>query len=101
MALDYTQKKRRRGPNPMNVIHIALSATVVILFIIVMADVEGNLKVFPAIFFAAALLNLFDGIYQIQHLPHGKKNFGGIILSFFFTLILLAVGMFTIVPIYF
>ena len=101
MALDYTKKKRRRGPDFLDVIHIALAVATAVLFVIVMIDNEKNIKIFPAVFFTAALLNLFDAIYQIKHLPHGKKNFVGIILSFILTLIMLAIGLWTIVPIYF
>lgn len=101
MALDYTQNKRRRGPEFLNIIHIVLAAATAVLFLLVMIDTDKNIKLFPAVFFTAALMNLFDAIYQIRHLPHGKKNFGGIVLSFFLTLVMLAIGLFTIVPIYF
>lgn len=101
MALDYTKKKRRRGPDFLDVIHIVLAVATAVLFVIVMIDNEKNIKVFPSVFFTAALLNLFDAIYQIKHLPHGKKNFGGIILSFTLTLVLFGIGMWTVVPIYF
>ena len=90
MALDYTKKTKRRAVSFMDLLHTVLAAAALVLFIIVVKDFDANRKLLPFIVLTAAVMNGADGIYKIQHLPHGRKNLGGI----FFSMVLAAIFLF-------
>jgi len=94
MALDYTKKTSRRGVPFMDVFHVTVSVAIIVLFIITAIDFDKNRRLIPFIMLGVAIMNGGDAIYQIQHLPHGRKNFGGVILSTVLCLFFLAIGMF-------
>lgn len=65
----------------MDLLHTVLAAVAVVLFILLMRDFDANRRLLPFIVLTAAIMNGADGIYKIQHLPHGRKNLGGIFFS--------------------
>jgi len=78
----------------MDVFHVAISAAVIVLFIITAIDFDRNRRLLPFIMLGVAIMNGGDTIYQIQHLPHGRKNLGGVFLSIGLSILFLFIGLF-------
>ncbi|MDO4939704.1 MAG: hypothetical protein Q4E54_07065 [Lachnospiraceae bacterium] len=89
MALDYTKKTTHRSVSLMDLLHTILAVAAVVIFIILVKDFDANRKLLPFIMLIAAIMNGADCLYKIQHLPHGKKNFGGIFVSIGLTAVFL------------
>ncbi|GEM_PF-3894930 len=78
----------------MDVFHVAVSAAVVVLFIITAVNFDNNRRLLPFIMLGVAVMNGGDAIYQIQHLPHGRKRLGGVFLSIGLSILFLMIGLF-------
>jgi len=94
MALDYTKKTARRGIPFMDVAHAVIGIGIIVLFIIMVIDFDGNRKLLPFMMLAMAVLNIEETVYKIQHLPHGKKNLGGVFFSVGLTIVFLIIAAF-------
>lgn len=100
MALDYTRKTSRRRISLMDVLHTILGGGAVVLFIFMLTDFDANRKLIPFIIFIASVMNGAEAIYKIQHLPHGKKNLGGIFMNFGLAVLLFFIAAFTWIVFY-
>lgn len=100
MALDYTKKTSRSRISIMNVIHVVLALSAIVLFIIAIIDTDKNKKLFPIIILIAAIMNGIDAIYKIRNLPRGKKNLSGVAVSIIICLVLLLIAFMVGVTIY-
>lgn len=92
MALDYTKKTARRGIPVMEIIHAILGIGILGLFIFMAIDLDKNRRLAPFLMWAVAVFNAGDVIYKIKHLPRGRKNIGGVLLSLGLTLIFAMIG---------
>jgi len=94
MALDYTKKTSRRGIPFMDVFHVAICAAIILLFIIMVIDFDRNRRLLPYIMLGVSVMNGGYAIYQIQHLPHGRKHLGGVFFSIGLSVFFFAIGLF-------
>lgn len=94
MALDYTKKTKGRGIPFINIFHTVMGVGVVVLFIITIIDFDRNRRLLPFVMLLIALVDISDVVYKIQHLPHGKKNLGGVFLSMGLAIVFLATATF-------
>lgn len=94
MALDYTKKTSRRGIPFIDIYHVIMSVAVVVLFIITIVDFDRNRRLLPYVMGLIALVDIGETIYKIQHLPHGKKNLGGVFLSAGLAILFLLIAAF-------
>ena len=94
MALDYTRKTSRRRIALMDIIHTVLGVAVVVLFIIMALDFDANRRLLPFIVLLVSVMNGAEAVYKIQHLPHGRKSFGGVFLSLGLAVVFLLIAAF-------
>lgn len=81
----YVQDKSKGPRNAamiLDILHIVIGITVVVLAVFAFLKPEGNRFLFPFIFFLAAVLNGVNGLYRIRESGRDKKRrFGGIAVA--------------------
>lgn len=92
MALDYTKKTARRGIPFMDIFHAITGIGILAMFVFIAINFDRNRRLTPFLMWAVAVFNAGDVIYKIQHLPRGRKNIGGVLLSFGLTAAFALIG---------
>ena len=100
MALDYTKKTSRKRIPVLNIIHLVFGILALVILVFFIIDADRYKKLIPIMFLVASFMNGFEAVYKIKNLPHGKKNFSGVVGSMILAIIWILIALFTGVMIY-
>ena len=87
------RRKVRSESVALDVMHVLIGVTVVVLAFISFIDPEDNLIFFPVIFFLAAILNLVTGNYRMGHNKRSRRQKLSALLQMLFGILLMALAI--------